>query len=293
MKTVMYLYFGGGADYANELIHAVLSARHTLGRNQHDCRFVVVTDQPAPFADLPVTIELTTQEAIAEWRGPFNHKFRTKAIAIREMMKKYGGTLLYCDTDTYFLGDPHRVFDRVGPGRTVMHASEGTPAPALACALDEHEFTMLDGTRWNISSDMPVFNAGVIGIHESDRNLIDEVIHLIDQICPLIPDYFGTEQFSFSACLSLRSHLSLSNDVIHHYWLPSARTPFRELLARTLHDPSAGSYEDRFRALRRRREWILDRAETLPRRAYVALWYAADRIGILKMLKAVKQRKAS
>jgi hypothetical protein len=292
MRTILYLCFGGGG-YPDELIHAVLAARHTLGAERDRYRIVVYTDDGLPFRDLPVHVETVSRDTLAQWAGPFDHMFRRKAVAIREAMKASQGELLYCDTDTYFLKHPGRVFDRIGPGRSVMHAKEGTPASVraedLSAVLTRHTFTTRAGERWQVSPETPILNAGVIGLHETDFPLVDEVIHLIDQICPHLPAYFGTEQFSFSACLSERTQVSTSDDVIHHYWLPTPRARFHDLLARTLHDPSLGSYEDRFRRLLPLREIAVDRAESLQRRGYVQLWHAAHRIGLDRALGSLRR----
>jgi hypothetical protein len=292
MRTILYLCFGGGG-YPDELIHAVLAARHTLGRDRDGYRIVVYTDDPTLFHDLPVHTEVVTRAALTEWAGPFNHMFRRKAVAIREAMKTCRGTLLYCDTDTYFLKHPGKVFERIGPGRSVMHVKEGTPASVraddLSAVLTQQTLTKRDGQRWNLSPQTPIFNAGVIGLHEDDAPLVDEAIHLIDQICPHLPTYFGTEQFSFSASLSEHNQVSTADDVIHHYWLPAPRARFHELLARTLHDPSLGSYEARFRRLLPLRELVVDRAESLQRRGYEQLWYAANRLGVQKAIGRVRR----
>ena len=302
MKTILYLCFGGGG-YPDELIHAVLAARHALGRDRDSYRIVVYTDDPTLFRDFPVHTEIVSREALAGWSGPFDHMFRRKAVAIREALKTCRGTLLYCDTDTYFLKHPGKVFERIAPGRSVMHVKEGSPASVraddLSAVLTQQPLTTLAGGRWSLSPQTPIFNAGVIGLHESDFPLVDEAINLIDQICPHLPTYFGTEQFSFSACLSERTQVSTADDVIHHYWLPTARARFHDLLARTLHDPSLGSYEDRFRRVLPVRELVVDRAESLQRRGYERLWYAAHRLGVDKAIGNLRRfigqsvRKAS
>jgi hypothetical protein len=295
MNTLVYLCIDGG-HYPDELRHAVLSARHALGDARDDCRIVVHTDDPASCSGLPVHVERVDSATLSEWASPVFHSFRRKVCAIRETMRAFGGTLLYCDTDTYCLGDPRTLFARVRPGHTVMHVREGTPRSAraddLSRVLETHELRTLGGQRWNVSPDTPIFNAGVVGLHEADAALLDEVIHLIDQLCPRLPDYFGTEQFSFSACLSERTQVSVADDVVHHYWLPTARATFHAVLARTFHDPSLGSDDQKFQRLLKVRERILDRPETLGRRAYAALWTAARRTGVLRMLKSV-QRQAS
>ena len=139
-----------------------------------------------------------------------------------------------------------------------------------------------------------MFNAGVIGLHESDISLLDEVIHLTDQIYPdvRIPTI---EQFAFSVCFHRYTKLRQSYDIIHHYWSPARRALFREQLSRVLHEPSISSYEERFRQLlpNRPSQIIKDRPfkSPCPRRLkdqiYVMFWGVANRTGILNPLKKI------
>ena len=211
MKTLVYLSFGGGS-YSDEALYAILSALHEIGPDLHKYRIVVYTDDPAPFDGLPVNVETVDQATLVDWAGPCGHIYRRKVFAIRDTLNKFGGAVTFCDTDTYFLEHPRKLFARIRPGHTVMHLFEGSPlnlrVHALAHVLRTNEFWRLGGERWAIGPDTPIINSGVIGIHEADARLLDEVIHLIDQICPLL-DYFGTEQFSFSACLPQYLHAEL------------------------------------------------------------------------------------
>ena len=285
MKTLVYLSFGGGS-YSDEGLYAVLSALHEIGPDLDQYRIVVYTDDRATFDGLPVQIETVDRSTLADWAGSCGHIYRRKVIALRETLNKFGGAVTFCDTDTYFLKHPRKLFARIRPGHTVMHLFEGSPTElrvhALAQVLRTCEFFRLEGERWNITPDTPIINSGVIGIHEADARLLDEVLNLVDQICPHL-DYFGTEQFSFSACLAQYSALSYANDVVHHYWPPAARELFHQHLAQTLHDSSIGSYDARFARLFRVRERLLDRPESVGEHLHVATWKLLSRTGTLEL----------
>jgi hypothetical protein len=287
VNTIVYLVFGEGPQ-TNELVHAVLSARHSLGSDRDAYRIAVYTDRPQSIAGLDVHVEALSAPTLAEWFGPFNFIYRSKVFAMRDALSRFGGRIIYCDADTYFIAHPRRLFDRIRPGHTVMYNREGSPQslriPELTRVLEGHDFRTRDGQRWDISPQTVISNAGIIGLHESDVPLLDDVLHLIDQICPHL-EYFGTEQFAFSACLSGRTTLTHAEDVVHHYWHPGVRAPFNAVLSRVLHDQTIDTWDERFKRIHRVRERILQRPETLQRRAYVALWRLSARLGLLAPLQ--------
>src|SRR5262249_8493194 len=219
-------------------------------------------------------------------------------FAIRNALEKFGGRLVYCDTDTYFLDHPDKVFSRIRPGRTFMHLCEGylndSNGAGLREFLDRNKLSTITGKFWNITRDALMFNAGVIGMHEADIGLLEEVLHLTDQIYPHVKIH-TIEQFAFSACLRQHTKLKEACDVICHYWPMPGRALFQEQLRRILHDPSIVSNEERYQQLLLHRpsqsQKILNRgSESLKDRAHIALWQVAKRIGVLDPLKKIAGR---
>jgi hypothetical protein len=93
-----------------------------------------------------------------------------------------------------------------------------------------------------------MFNSGVIGVHASDASLLDEVLHLTDQIY-LHARFPTIEQLAFSVCLQHATRVRESHDVIRHYWPPALRSPFRENLRRILDKGPSSSPDETFRDL--------------------------------------------
>ena len=162
----MYLSYGQG-PHVDQLIYSVLSTQQKLGLEQNNYRIIVYTDEP--IAGLPVLMEVVNEKTLADWAGPFNFNHRRKIFAIKDALQKFGGRLVYCDADTYFLKHPRKLFARIRPGHTVMHIKEGhlnhVHATDIAHFLRAHDLKHLSGARWNVTPDTPMFNAGVIGIH--------------------------------------------------------------------------------------------------------------------------------
>src|SRR5215813_14582432 len=124
MNNLVYLVYGPDVQI-DELVYCVRSTLYTLGPEAKNYRIIVYTDDPDALGELPVKIEPVGSKLLAEWAGPFDFNHRRKIFAIRNSLEKFGGRLVYCDTDTYFLDHPDKVFSRIRPGRTFMHLCEG------------------------------------------------------------------------------------------------------------------------------------------------------------------------
>ncbi len=251
MDNLVYLLYGQ-AGHDDELVYSVLSALQLIGPESSDYRMIVYTDHPAALGELPVRIERLSEQVLVEWAGPFDFNHRRKIFVIKDALDKFGGRLILCDADTFFVKHPKKAFARVRPGQTVMHIGEyhlyDPCARKLADFLQVHDLRNRAGHRWNLTLATAMFNAGIIGLHESDISLLDEVVHLTDQVYPhlRIPTI---EQFAFSVCFQHYTKLRQSYDVVHHYWPPARRALFREQLSRVLHDCSIPSYEEQLREL--------------------------------------------
>jgi len=300
-NTLVYLAYGEG-PHVNELAFSVLSALHMAGPNQRQFRIVVYTDAPSVLDDLPVQCEAVTGSQLAEWAGPCRMNDRRKMFVARHAVQKFGGRVVLCDADTYFIKDPRRLFRRLRPGHTLLHIKEGhlhyCNAGELANFLGRHGLCMRDGRRWHLTQNAWMFNSGVIGISESDGTLLDEVINLADQIYPHV-HMRTVEQFAFGACFRQFTRLQEAYDVVYHYWQPSHRDAFQQRLQHVLRDLSAASHDGRYERLFPHRpiesQKILNRSssETFADRAHIALWELANETGVLEPLKRLLGRSSS
>jgi len=292
MNNLVYLTYGQG-PHIDELVFSVLSALHMIGPDSTEYRIIVYTDDVRPFADLPVQMQLLSEKDLREWAGPFKMNDRRKFFIVRDALEKFGGRVLFCDADTYFLKDPGKLFFRVRPGHTLLHIKEGhlryCHAAELANFLEHHDLRTATGQRWKLTPNELMFNSGVVGMDEADISLLDEVICLADQIYPHVR-IRTVEQFALGACFRQFTSLHESYDIVYHYWPPPRRAVFQEQLRRVLHDSSIPSNEERYRQLLPHRpgesQKILNRgSETFKDRAHIALWKIAKRTGALDPLK--------
>ena len=313
VDTLLYIVYGTGLHY-DEAVFSMLSALHHIGADRGRYRVVVYTDHPTTFTDLPVHTEVVSTSVFQDWSGAFGVTTRPKIFGIKETLRRFGGRVVFCDSDTFFTKHPKVAFGRVGPGRAVMHIGEyrldDRCARSIADAYFGKEFSDRAGKRWSIGGRSLMFNSGVIGLDESDASVLDEVIHLCDQFGAIsaarIPSgpgeplpHLHPEQLSFSVCLRQHTKLRQSYDVVTHYWPPPARAAFHQHLARVLHQPGAQPGEQQFRELAAHAPHIVVRPfqwgrETIRRRIRrqirASLGRMAQVIGVKEPLKQALHR---
>src|SRR5512138_2218415 len=106
-------------------VQALYLAHSALARpGDVDLRVHLYVDEPGFFRAVADRAELhaLTPERIRDWQGPLRFVHRLKAKMIEDLVAAHpADPILYLDADTFFTGDVSAVFDRIGPGRGVMH----------------------------------------------------------------------------------------------------------------------------------------------------------------------------
>lgn len=253
IRTLLYLSYGQGL-HEQEVAFSLLSARRWAEPGANEIRFLVYTDRPESFAGLPVTVEPVTREQWDEWAGPFQFNHRRKIMALWHALEKHPGATVLLDGDTWLRKSPRLLFERVGPGRAVMHIREGRlteirmPIPLeMAGLLQRYRFTDSSGRVLEIPASSTIWNAGVVGMHSSDKGILREVLHLTDQLCAKSKLHI-LEQFAFSYLLEQRmAQLREAADLVFHYWPPYLHDPFRLKLPRLMEEYAALPVAERAR----------------------------------------------
>jgi hypothetical protein len=210
------------------------------GAERH--RVVVYTDAPESFGDLGpnVIAERVSAEVLRRWRGPIDFLHRVKLEMLADAFRRYDGTVLYVDSDTYFTGDPAIIFGRIAPGSAVMHENEGRLVDERnAVARKLHRFVrgravqLASGASVRIPPETAMWNAGVIGLDETDRALLGAALPLTDALYALYAKH-NMEQLAVSHALGQRLALHAADDVIYHYWAtkPEVDAVLEEFFAR-------------------------------------------------------------
>jgi hypothetical protein len=204
-------------------VQALYLAQSALAwRGDLDLRVHLYVDDAAFFRDVEGRAELhaMSPERIREWRGPCDFVHRLKPLMIRDLIGRHPAEpFLYLDADTFFVGEVGRVFDRIGPGRGVMHEKEYPVATTETGQIQRFRKHMrplrfegkpidLDGWMWN---------AGALGMDPAQFGIVPRWISFVDEIYPRYRKGL-VEQYSASLLLQRAAEVAPCDDLVFHYW---------------------------------------------------------------------------
>jgi hypothetical protein len=219
LKVIAYLLYGSRREYHLELTYSVLSAMHFIGSDQSAYRVVLITDEANRRRDLPVEHLIFSSEEFNRWTRNETYMYEAKVHALTKAMDHFKCPVALVDTDTYFLDHPQKLFQQVGPGKSVMHALEGNLGNL---ALFDFWVPLLDRITapvvgYTVNRDSLMFNSGVVGVDFSDRHVLDDVPPLIHALYAIYP-LFNIEQFAFAAVLSKHTRVGFCPEIVYHYF---------------------------------------------------------------------------
>ncbi|CAH0646953.1 MULTISPECIES: hypothetical protein [Pseudomonas] len=220
---LVYLAFGP-ATYHQEACFSIISALAQLGSTASSVMDIqVYTDNPQPYAGLPVTTHVLDEATRQAWNAPHGYHFRSKHVLLRQVLRQHPLAVLI-DTDTFFRKSPLQLFDRVAPGKLLCNTIGPHYGANPKCLLYKNLLGPLQ-SRGLADCQMPLVNSGVIGLTAADAGTLDRSIDLMDTLYPLAREAYTLEEF----CLAVAAHghlqLAACSDVIHHYW--SRKAQFR------------------------------------------------------------------
>ncbi|MBR8834056.1 MAG: hypothetical protein DSM106950_08445 [Stigonema ocellatum SAG 48.90 = DSM 106950] len=219
MKVIAYLLYGNKREYELELLFSIISALRLLKDNSEELIISVISDRQDVVPELPIDRIIFSQNEFAEWtnNGTYNH--RAKICALIKALDHYQAPVILIDTDTYFIDNPAKLFDRVSPQRSVMHAFEDTINDQLYTwqPIIEKLGDGMNRSEFYVSPQSPMFNSGVIGVDLANRWLLEKSLTFVDELYSLSP-VFNIEQFALGTVLNKYNDLSLSTDIVEHYW---------------------------------------------------------------------------
>ena len=242
-KTIMYLSYGKGPHVA-EAQFSLATAFRLLPARTPGYRYVVYTDDPAPFVDLGVEIRLIEAAELSAWLGPSDYPHRRKIMSIIDALERYGGDVAFVDSDTWFRKSPKRLFSRIGPGKTCFHVWEGKVSQskqwadnALIKALAASDPILdLSGKPLPMSGESPMWNTGVFGINVADLERFKSVLGVVDQLWE-VSKMMHVDQFASGIVMSSNRYRQ-SIDIVFHYWPWYLKDRFREELPAILDELS-------------------------------------------------------
>lgn len=219
MKVIAYFLYGDNKDYQLELSFSILSVLRLLKDNPNKVTISVLSDRKEFTPHLPIDYINVSQGELNEWtqNGKYNH--RAKFFALMKLLDYYQSTVIIIDTDTYFIDDPSKLFERVSSQKSLMHCPDNYKIgdipfwrPIVEKIGHGIEFEGVD-----VSPQSPMFNSGVIGVDLTNRMLLEKSLRLNDSLYSLSP-IFNVEQFAIGTVLNKYTDLGFSDDIVEHYW---------------------------------------------------------------------------
>lgn len=188
----------------------------------------IYTDRPAWFEEFSsyfksFEIHEISTNMINQWKGAINFIHRVKVEILIDFFKYFTGNVLYLDTDTYIRQDVEYLFEAIENGSFIMHEYEGVINQKVNPQFRKWENFLAvtpiqyNGKRLEFSSQLQVWNAGVIGLNIIHQDILQDVLALTDNLYKKFPKHIA-EQFAFSYCFQKQGQVTSSADSIFHYW---------------------------------------------------------------------------
>ncbi|RYH01221.1 hypothetical protein EU805_14570 [Salipiger sp. IMCC34102] len=215
---ILFQIYGNRRVYHLELTYSILSVLRFLKEDKAGIRVVLASDEANSRPDLPVEALTMTPEMLHRWQmgGTYNHAIQ--AYALHHAVRHFDAPVILVDSDTIFHDHPRRLFDRIGPGKMLMHAREGTLRDSDAWpewrSLIDRSGGRVGGQA--VTPDSVMYNAGILGLCPSDADRLDDVEAAMIDI-RATSDMFTAVQLAASLVFD-QGHVSTCEDLVEHYW---------------------------------------------------------------------------
>jgi len=217
----------GRPEFYLECVYSILSLLRFYNEGPPPFKIFVYTDnKQAMQGKLPESVEFIELPAgqFQAWRGDIDFVHRVKVEMLRDFTKRVSGSIIYVDTDTYFLKDPAPIFEKIGKGTRFLHLLEdrvdSKSNPILKKMyrfLKKRIFSLKDGRNVKMPVSVEMWNAGLIGFSSQDKSLLEDVLELTDLMYSQYEKHV-MEQLAFSFVLQTEGSLLPAEDYVYHYW---------------------------------------------------------------------------
>jgi len=215
MFRIVYQSYGNN-DVFKQTLFSIFTLQYYLSETRINFphSIIVYTDKPEIFSKYNLETSLLSQNLIQEWKGKYNFLHRVKIIIIEDAARRYNDSIIYIDSDTYFIKSPILLFKKISSEISLMLNNEGQISKNNQKLL----FNFLSNkTKLDIGNNkIFMWNAGLIGIDKSNIHLINKILELNDNIYEKFYRHI-VEQFSFSYYLQINTNIYSCDDYLIHY----------------------------------------------------------------------------
>lgn len=215
MFRIVYQSYGNN-DVFKQTLFSIFTLQYYLSETRINFPYsiIVYTDKPEIFSKYNLETSLLSQNLIQEWKGKYNFLHRVKIIIIEDAARRYNDSIIYIDSDTYFIKSPILLFKKISSEISLMLNNEGQISKNNQKLL----FNFLSNkTNLDIGNNkIFMWNASLIGIDKSNIHLINKILELNDNIYEKFYRHI-VEQFSFSYYLQINTNIYSCDDYLIHY----------------------------------------------------------------------------
>ena len=253
MYTLVGLSYGRENEY-KRIILAILSFQAWYSGPKNSFRIVIFTDNSDYFEPYfnGINVEYVSldNDKIVQMKGSLGFIHNVKIAVIKEAFAAYQhDSLLFLDSDIFFIADPISMLTKISSGNSVMHSreyaleerrysvSEGNAPKLFLDLIDRQTFLTSHGEEKFYSSQFS-WNSGVLGI---PANLADSMadISKLTQVFFSSSSWHVSEQLAFSLILQTRTVVHASEKYIYHYWPNNKKVDIDIILHEKINDKFA------------------------------------------------------
>lgn len=206
MKSVEHILiaYGDKISYQNGAKYQILR-NWNQWYSRPSSSVCVLTDHPELFRGYPVRLLTLTPEMKTSWSLNNLQHFGIKLKGFQYAMETSDHeTCILLDTDAYWAADPIGAANKIDHCSIVMHSDEGLVLKSRNVSirrfeegLHEQSIALNNNFSYRLSAESRMLNSRVLGMTQSNRNLLNFAYELFTQIEPLV-DAHTVEQFSIS-----------------------------------------------------------------------------------------------
>jgi hypothetical protein len=221
------LYQAYGKRYINQTIFSIITLINIYEKKLLDFKILVYTDQPEAFNDLSKAYNVQAifipESKREEWAGKEKFILRSKILAPLELLGSNSNlNVLQVDSDTFFTRKVGKLFSMIETGKLVMHLKEQSIAyirkkwhPSFYPPNVDQKLT--DGLHLTLNDETFMWNSGVIGISNKNKQLLQHVLNLTDSLYDQYPNWL-IEQLAYTTVFTATKSLIESKRFIFHYY---------------------------------------------------------------------------
>ena len=218
--TLLYLLYGNGRRYQDELSYSVMSALRHAGGGDPGFRILLACDAQSRRDDLPVENWILSPQQMHDWTFGGSYPHALKLFVIAQALRRQGGLVCLADTDTDFHASPQGIFAMISDQTSVMQADEGpigaSPAwqPLIAAGAAADPSDLLSEV---LAGDMRMLNSGIVGVGQVHLQPVLAAADLARRLHAIEP-VFNIEQFALGAMLQRHGEVRVTGSMVTHYW---------------------------------------------------------------------------